>query len=178
MKQPDLLKHLQNAGFQAEALAGSWPERLHDFRALAVNAHEPSTFKSLAQIIPKRSIPVGFEDDKCLASTLHPSSCPRPAPGSRFTTSYARVDVCPKKVFYGEDARNGPKPVVEMSMKADVAHRFWLGKVNITAAMAKGQVKAKGPIPKILKLVPLTKILFPRYREALVRSGRSDLVEA
>src|SRR4051812_20117824 len=58
--------------------------------------------RSLAQIIPKRSIPVGFEDDKCLASTLHPSSCPRPAPGSRFTTSYARVDVCPKKVFYGE----------------------------------------------------------------------------
>jgi hypothetical protein len=44
--------------------------------------------------------------------------------------------------------------------------------------MAKGQVKAKGPITKILKLVPLTKILFPRYRESLLRSGRSDLVEA
>src|SRR5881227_1811965 len=86
------------------------------------------------------------------------------------------IDMPSKKVLYGEDARNGPKPVVEMSMKADVAHRFWLGKVNITAAMAKGQVKAKGPIPKILKLVPLTKILFPRYRDSLVRSGRSDLV--
>ena len=94
-------------------------------------------------------------------------------PDSVFT-----VDMPAKKVLYGEDARNGPKPVVEMSMKADVAHRFWLGEVNITAAMAKGQVKAKGPIPKILKLVPLTKILFPRYRESLVRSGRSDLVEA
>ena len=87
------------------------------------------------------------------------------------------VDMPAKKVLYGDDARNGPKPVVEMFMKADVGHRFWLGKVNITAAMAKGQVKAKGPIPKILKLVPLTKILFPRYREALLRSGRSDLVE-
>jgi putative sterol carrier protein len=88
------------------------------------------------------------------------------------------VDMPAKKVLYGEDAKNGPKPVVEMSMKADTAHRFWLGQVNITAAMAKGQVKAKGPIPKILKLVPLTKILFPRYRDSLVRSGRSDLVEA
>ena len=88
------------------------------------------------------------------------------------------VDMPGKKVFYGEDARNGPKPVIEMSMKADTAHRFWLGEVNITAAMAKGQVKAKGPIPKILKLVPLTKILFPRYRASLVKSGRTDLVEA
>jgi SCP-2 sterol transfer family len=91
--------------------------------------------------------------------------------------SILTVDMPAKKVFYGEDARTGPKPVVEMSMKADTAHRFWLGNVNITAAMAKGQVKAKGPIPKILKLVPLTKILFPRYRDSLVRSGRSDLVE-
>jgi putative sterol carrier protein len=92
--------------------------------------------------------------------------------------SVLTVDMPSKKVFHGEDARNGPKPVVEMSMKADVAHRFWLGEVNITTAMAKGQVKAKGPIPKILKLVPLTKILFPRYRESLIRSGRTDLVDA
>lgn len=92
--------------------------------------------------------------------------------------SVLTVDMPGKKVHYGEDARNGPKPVIEMSMKADTAHRFWLGNVNITAAMAKGQVKAKGPIPKILKLVPLTKILFPRYRDSLVRSGRADLVEA
>ena len=69
------------------------------------------------------------------------------------------------------------RPEVVLAMDADTPHRFWLGKVNITAAMAKGQVKAKGPIPKILKLVPLTKILFPRYRDSLVRSGRSDLVE-
>ena len=92
--------------------------------------------------------------------------------------SVLTVDMPSKKVLYGEDARNGPKPVVEMSMKADVAPRFWLGEVNITAAMAKGQVKAKGPIPKILKLVPLTKMLFPRYRESLIRDGRTDLVES
>ena len=92
--------------------------------------------------------------------------------------SILTVDMPAKKVHYGEDARNGPKPVIEMSMKADTAHSFWLGNVNITAAMAKGQVKAKGPIPKILKLVPLTKILFPRYRDSLLKSGRTDLVEA
>jgi hypothetical protein len=50
-------------------------------------------------------------------------------------------------------------------MKADVAHRFWLGKVNIAAALAKGEMRAKGPIPKILKMVPLAKQVFPRYTE-------------
>jgi hypothetical protein len=62
-------------------------------------------------------------------------------------------------------------------MKADVAHRFWLGKVNISLALAKGEMRAKGPVPKILKLVPLAKSLFPRYQDSLVKAGRSDLVE-
>jgi len=81
------------------------------------------------------------------------------------------------KVLYGDDARNGPKPVVEMFMKADVGHRFWLGKVNISLALAKGEMRAKGPVPKILKLVPLAKGLFPRYREKLEREGRTDMLE-
>ncbi|MGH9036280.1 MAG: sterol carrier protein [Acidimicrobiia bacterium] len=87
------------------------------------------------------------------------------------------VDMPSKKVLYGADAVNGPKPVVEMFMKADVAHRFWLGKVNISLALAKGQMRAKGPVPKILKLVPLAKSLFPRYQASLEKSGRSDLLE-
>jgi hypothetical protein len=33
--------------------------------------------------------------------------------------------------------------------------------------MAKGEVKAKGPVNKILKLVPLTKPLFAMYRELI-----------
>lgn len=87
------------------------------------------------------------------------------------------VDMPSKKVLYGDDAKNGPKPVVEMFMSADVGHRFWLGKVNISLALAKGQMRAKGPVPKILKLVPLAKGLFPKYRESLVKNGRSDIVE-
>jgi len=70
------------------------------------------------------------------------------------------------------------EPEVTMSMEADTAHRFWLGKVNVTVALARGQMKAKGPVAKILKLVPLVKPVFPRYREQLEEQGRSDLVEA
>jgi hypothetical protein len=70
------------------------------------------------------------------------------------------------------------EPEVVMSMEADTAHRFWLGKVNVTVALARGQMKAKGPVAKILKLVPLTKPIFPRYRKILEDSGRQDLLEA
>ena len=53
------------------------------------------------------------------------------------------------------------QPEIVMSMEADTAHKFWLGKVNVTMALAKGQMKAKGPVAKILKLVPLVKPVFP-----------------
>jgi putative sterol carrier protein len=70
------------------------------------------------------------------------------------------------------------EPEVVMSMDADTAHRFWLGKVNVTVALARGQRKAKGPVAKILKLVPLVKPVFPRYRKMLEDAGRTDLLEA
>ena len=83
----------------------------------------------------------------------------------------------------GEDGRvdcgdTELEPEVVMTMDADTAHRFWLGKVNVTVALARGQMKAKGPVAKILKLVPLTKPIFPRYRAMLEESGRQDLLEA
>jgi putative sterol carrier protein len=70
------------------------------------------------------------------------------------------------------------EPEVVMSMDADTAHKFWLGKVNVTVALARGQMKAKGPVAKILKLVPLVKPVFPRYRKMLEEAGRTDLLEA
>ena len=69
------------------------------------------------------------------------------------------------------------EPEVVMSMEADTAHRFWLGEVNVTVAMARGQIKSKGPLAKILKLMPLTKPVFPRYRRQLEDQGRSDLID-
>jgi putative sterol carrier protein len=70
------------------------------------------------------------------------------------------------------------EPEVVMSMEADTAHRFWLGNVNVTVALARGQMKAKGPVNKILKLVPLVKPVFPRYRKQLEDAGRQDLIDA
>ena len=69
-------------------------------------------------------------------------------------------------------------PEVLMTMEADTAHRFWLGKVNVTVALARGQMKAKGPVAKILKLVPLVRPVFPRYKQMLESAGRDDLMKA
>lgn len=69
-------------------------------------------------------------------------------------------------------------PEVVMATTADTAHGFWLGKVNITVALARGQIKAKGPVAKILRLVPLVKDSFPRYEQMLRDAGRTDLLEA
>jgi len=87
------------------------------------------------------------------------------------------------KMLDGQDGRvdlgeTELDPEVVMTMEADTAHRFWLGKVNVTVALARGQMKAKGPVAKILKLVPLVKPVFPRYRSMLEEKGRTDLVEA
>ena len=79
----------------------------------------------------------------------------------------------PSDVDFGETEM---EPEVVMSMEADTAHRFWLGKVNVTVALARGQIKARGPVAKILKLVPLTKPAFPRYKALLEAQGREDLV--
>ncbi len=70
------------------------------------------------------------------------------------------------------------EPDVVMSMDADTAHRFWLGEVNVTVAMARGQIKARGPVAKILKLVPMTKPVFPRYKKQLEKQGKADVMNA
>lgn len=57
------------------------------------------------------------------------------------------------------------KPDVHLYMSADTADKFWRGDYNLAVGLAKGQVRSKGPVNKILKLVPLTKPLFPIYRE-------------
>ncbi len=63
------------------------------------------------------------------------------------------------------------KPDITLVMTADIANRFWRGEYNMTVGMAKGEVKAKGPVNKILKLIPIAKPLFPMYRELTDAKG-------
>lgn len=79
------------------------------------------------------------------------------------------------EVDFGESEM---EPEVVMTMDADTAHRFWLGKVNVMTAIARGEIQTSGPVHKILTLVPLAQPLFARYQAQLAEQGRSDLLEA
>lgn len=79
-------------------------------------------------------------------------------------------------------AVKGEDPVVDLGaselradvvvvMDADTAHAFWLGRVNATVALAKGQIKAKGPVDKVLRLIALVKPIHKRYAQLLVELG-------
>jgi hypothetical protein len=62
---------------------------------------------------------------------------------------------------------------VHMYAYADIADRFFRGDYNLARGVAKGEVKATGPVKKILKLVPVAKPLFPIYRDLTADKGRS-----
>ncbi len=68
------------------------------------------------------------------------------------------------------------KPDVQLTMKADVAHRFWFGKVNLIAALTRREMVAKGPIPKILKLLPAIKPAYKMYPGYLQAKGWAELI--
>ena len=85
------------------------------------------------------------------------------------------VDFANGDVFFG-DAVPATDPNIKMGMKADDANRFWLGKLNLIMAMAKGQVRAKGSVPEMLKMLPLAKPLYARYEAQLRDQGREDLL--
>lgn len=77
------------------------------------------------------------------------------------------------------DVIHGPcdlKPDVVMTMKADVSHAFWHGKVNLMAALAKKEIVAEGPIPKILKLLPAVQPMYKMYPALLREKGYGHMV--
>jgi hypothetical protein len=124
-----------------------------------------NTAKSDARIAPKIRdsnlvIQFRYDDPKAIA-TINAASPPT-QPGAFFD------------VLWGDDI--GLKPDIEMSMKADIAHQFWHGKINLMAALARRQMIAKGPIPKILKLLPAVEPMYEMYPRILRELGRDDLV--
>lgn len=81
--------------------------------------------------------------------------------------------VDPPQVITGPPDRDAE---IELRMAADDGHLFWLGKLNMTVALAKGRVKVKGPISKILKLLPAMRPAFPKYKVFLQSHGHGEKV--
>jgi hypothetical protein len=65
------------------------------------------------------------------------------------------------------------KPTIEMTLSGDTCHKFWLQEVSMPVALAKGLIKAKGPLPKVLKLLPLLKPAYEAYPDISRKHGLS-----
>lgn len=79
-------------------------------------------------------------------------------PDSQLTVKFKE----PIEVIEGD---TDEKADIHLYMRADDADKFWRGELNLAVALAKGHVKAKGPVNKLLKLVPAAKPLFPMYKD-------------
>lgn len=65
------------------------------------------------------------------------------------------------------------KADVEMTLSSDSCHAFWLKHISMPIALAKGLIKTKGSMPKVLKLLPLLKPAFEMYPEHAKSHGLS-----
>ena len=89
--------------------------------------------------------------------------------------AYIVVD-CTKDPPEWRMAKAEDKADVEFQMDADVSHKFWLGKLNLPLALMKKEVVAKGPVMKIMGMLPVLNPLFERYKQILIENGRADLL--
>ncbi len=55
------------------------------------------------------------------------------------------------------DVAKSKDAVVIMKMSGDDVHKFWLNKLNVAKALAFRKIKAKGPVNKVLQILPLLK---------------------
>ena len=62
-------------------------------------------------------------------------------------------------------------PALEFFQSADVAHRFWLGALNLPLAIASRKVVSRGDISKALSLLPALKPAYPIYRGVVRELG-------
>jgi putative sterol carrier protein len=74
------------------------------------------------------------------------------------------------------DPPEGTPAEITLAMSADDGHLFWMGKLNMTIALAKKKVQVAGPMSKMMKLLPAMRPAFPRYRAFLEANGYADKV--
>jgi hypothetical protein len=61
------------------------------------------------------------------------------------------------------------EPKVRMEMDSTVANKYFQGKENVPIALARRRIKSSGDIKSALKLIPITKPVYARYREMVER---------
>ncbi|MDI9947728.1 MULTISPECIES: hypothetical protein [Rhodococcus] len=69
------------------------------------------------------------------------------------------------------DAAKASDVEIELFMDTDTGHKFWLGDLNVPMALARRKIKVKGPVGKLLQLLPAMQPAFIKYNEYLAAQG-------
>ena len=77
--------------------------------------------------------------------------------------------VDPDNVITGKEADRDA--VIRMELSGDTIHQFWLKKLTLPVALATRKIKAKGPIPKVLKMLPALKSVYEKFPEYCEKHG-------
>jgi hypothetical protein len=91
-------------------------------------------------------------------------------PDGRITVDCSDGEVM--KIYTGDCA---VKAIVEMFMKSDVAHEFWLGKISVPVAILTGKIVSKGPVNRALSLLPVIRPAFDIYPDIYNKHGKNAL---
>jgi len=67
------------------------------------------------------------------------------------------------RVLTGDEAKQDA--VITMELSGDTTHKFWLKQISLPVALATRKIKSKGPIPKVLKILPFLKPVYEKYPE-------------
>ena len=59
------------------------------------------------------------------------------------------------------------RPIVEMRMKSDFAHSFWMGRENVPMALMQGKIVSAGPVQRALALLPAVRPAFSIYNKVI-----------
>jgi hypothetical protein len=126
--------------------------------AVAVFADDAAIYATIGRVIQElasdpKLLPVFHEADTCVRYELRDPAAVITV-GSRGSG--------PVRVDFGASEQ---EPEVVIAMDADTAHRYLLGEIDMTVALARGQMSAEGPVDKVLAVLPVFEPLLPRYRE-------------
>jgi hypothetical protein len=80
-------------------------------------------------------------------------------------------------VHLGDVPEGTPNPEVVVTLDADVGHELWLGRQNVTIAIARGAIQTKGDSRLVLDLLGLKDDIAPHYAQLLRATGREDLID-
>jgi hypothetical protein len=64
-----------------------------------------------------------------------------------------------------------PEPLLRFEQDADLAHRFWQGDLDLQDALARQQIRARGPLARAMKLIPQLDPVYGAYRAFLQADG-------